>query len=656
MNNPTHHRPSRHAVVALCGLAVLALLAACARMGQPDGGWYDETPPRIVSTSPADKSVNIHAKKVYINFDEYIKIDNATENVIVSPPQIEAPEIKSQGKRIVVALKDSLKPNITYTIDFSDAITDNNEGNPLGNYTYSFSTGSAIDTMEIAGHVLDAQNLEPIKGILVGLYANLEDSAFRTQPMLRVARTDDTGRFVIKGVAAGKYRIYALQDADGNFIYNQKSEKMAFSHDIIVPTFKDDIRQDTVWRDSLHIDSIIPVKYTHFLPDDIVLRAFTTTLTDRYLVKTDRSAANHFTLYFSYGNPQLPVIKGLNFDERQALLVEPNAKRDTINYWLRDTALVNQDTLRLQVQYLQTDTTGTLQLQTDTLELLSKQPYAKRMKDKQKKIDEWKKAQDKAKRKGKPYEEQMPAETLPVNLGSLSQIDPDQNIRLQFDTPLQRIDTALIHLYSKIDTTWYQSRFRLREVPDQPRTYEIVGEWRPEVEYSLEMDSLAFCDIYGMPSGAVKVGFKVHSLDDYSSLFMTLTGMEGHPVICQLLNSQDEVVRQVRTSTGSAEFFYVMPDKYYMRLIVDDNDNGEWDTGDYDANRQPEMVYYYPGQIECRAKWDVTQTWNPTQQRLDNQKPAQLVKQRSERRRNLKGRNAQRAKNMGITYPDNINP
>ena len=156
MNNPTHHRPSRHAVAALCGLAVLVLLAACARMGQPDGGWYDETPPRIVSTSPADKSVNVHAKKVYINFDEYIKIDNATENVIVSPPQIEAPEIKSQGKRIVVTLKDSLKPNTTYTIDFSDAITDNNEGNPLGNYTYSFSTGSAIDTMEIAGHVLDA--------------------------------------------------------------------------------------------------------------------------------------------------------------------------------------------------------------------------------------------------------------------------------------------------------------------------------------------------------------------------------------------------------------------------------------------------------------------------------------------------------------------
>lgn len=213
--------------------------------------------------------------------------------------------------------------------------------------------------------------------------------------------------------------------------------------------------------------------------------AFTTTLTDRYLVKTDRSVANYFTLYFSYGNPQLPVIKGLNFDERQSLIVEPNAKRDTINYWLRDTALVNQDTLRLQVQYLQTDTTGTLQLQTDTLELLSKQPYAKRMKDKQKKIDEWKKAQDKAKRKGKPYEEQMPAETLPVNLGSLSQIDPDQNIRLQFDTPLQRVDTALIHLYSKIDTTWYQSRFRLREVPDQPRTYEIVGEWRPEIEYRL---------------------------------------------------------------------------------------------------------------------------------------------------------------------------
>ena len=162
-----HDKPTARMLLWMA--MALTVLAACARMGQPDGGWYDETPPHIVSTSPADKSTGVKGKKVYINFDEFIKIENATENVVVSPPQMEPPEIKGQGKRIMVELKDTLKPNITYTIDFSDAITDNNEGNPLGNYTYSFSTGEVIDTMEVSGHVVDAETLEPVKGILVGL-------------------------------------------------------------------------------------------------------------------------------------------------------------------------------------------------------------------------------------------------------------------------------------------------------------------------------------------------------------------------------------------------------------------------------------------------------------------------------------------------------
>ena len=145
------------------------MLASCAKMGQPDGGWFDETPPKVIGASPADKGVNVKQKKVNIYFDEYIKVDNPTEKVVVSPPQLEVPEIKASGKHIQISLVDSLKPNTTYTIDFSDAISDNNEGNPMGNYTYSFSTGEVIDTMEVSGYVLESENLEPIKGILVGL-------------------------------------------------------------------------------------------------------------------------------------------------------------------------------------------------------------------------------------------------------------------------------------------------------------------------------------------------------------------------------------------------------------------------------------------------------------------------------------------------------
>ena len=246
-------------------------MVGCARMGQPDGGWYDDDPPKVVSCIPADQATNVSAKKITILFDEYIKLTDATNKVIVSPPQLEVPDIKATGKKIVVELQDSLMANTTYTIDFSDAISDNNENNPMGSYTYSFSTGEQIDTFEVSGYVLDASNLEPIKGIMVGLYNDLADSAFKTKPMLRVSRTDGSGHFVVKGVAPGTYRAYALQDADGDFRFSQKSEMIGFSHRTFEPSSRPDVRTDTIWRDSLHIDGLIKVPYTHFLPDDITL-------------------------------------------------------------------------------------------------------------------------------------------------------------------------------------------------------------------------------------------------------------------------------------------------------------------------------------------------------------------------------------------------
>ena len=321
-------------------------------MGNPDGGWYDDTPPYVVGTSPADRSTNIKAKKIAIYFNEFVKLQDAQSKVIISPPQLEQPDIKEGGHRILVELKDTLKENTTYTIDFGDAIVDNNENNPMGNYAYSFSTGDVIDTMQVSGYVLDAENLEPVKDILVGLYDDLSDTIFRQKPMARVSRTDGSGHFTIKGAAERNYRAYALKDADGDFVYNQKNEMVAFDHKTFVPSWKPDTRQDTIWRDSLHIDNILRVPYTHFLPDDITLLAFTLPQTDRYLLKTERQDPEKFAFYFSYGNDSLPVIRGLNFVSDSAFILEASQKQDTLVYWLRDTALINQDTLRMEVQYL----------------------------------------------------------------------------------------------------------------------------------------------------------------------------------------------------------------------------------------------------------------------------------------------------------------
>ena len=646
------------------GLLLLAttLLASCARMGRPDGGWYDETPPRVIASTPADRSTNVSAKKVNIYFNEFIKLDNASEKVVVSPPQLEQADIKATGKKIGIQMKDSLKPNTTYTIDFSDAIKDNNEGNPMGNYTYSFSTGDHIDTLEVAGTVLSAQDLEPVKGILVGLYAEFEDSCFLKQPMLRVARADSHGHFVIKGVAPGTYRIYALNDQDGNYCFSQKSEQIAFSHDTIRPSFCDAVRQDTLWLDSLHIKDIKRTGYIRFTPDDLVLRAFEHVQTDRFFLKAERQQANSFSLFFSYGSNQLPELKPLNFDATDRLLIEPSAHRDTITYWLCDTTLVNQDTLNIAMTYQMTDTLGNLIAQTDTLQILSKQPYERRLKEAQKSYEEWKKKEEKKRKRGEPYDSIMPPKELAYRLQLESKLDPDRNIRFEFDTPLAAIDTSKIHLYAKHDSLWYVAPMRFNPIrtkmwgdsiatEESKRMYTLRAEWRPDIEYSLEIDSLAFTDIYGLTSAKLKKGFKVSALDDYSSVVLNIQQLSGKNIVVELLNKEDKAVKSVRTNNGSAAFYYIKPGTYYARLFVDTNNNGIWDTGDYNANLQPEEVFYYPYKIECKAKWDMNLSWDITAKPLDQQKPGDIKKQKGEQQRKIQQRNIERARKLGITYP-----
>ena len=630
-----------------CALFIIS----CARMGQPDGGWYDDDPPKVIGSTPADQSANVKSKKITIYFDEYIKLEDATSKVIVSPPQLEMPEIKSAGKKSIVDLKDTLKENTTYTIDFSDAITDNNEGNPMGNYTYSFSTGEQIDTFEVSGYVLDASNLEPIKGIMVGLYDDFADSAFKTKPMLRVSRTDGSGHFVVKGVAPGKYRAFALKDADGDFIFNQKSEMLAFNHDTLVPSWKPDTRVDTVWRDSLHIDALLQVPYTHFLPDDVTLLAFTMTQTDRYLLKTERKEANMFSMYFSYGHPELPVIRGLNFDADSAFVIETGEKQDTIHYWLRDTALVNQDTLRMEISYMMTDTLGALVSQTDTIDVLAKTPYEKRMKDKAKELERWQKEQEKKKKRGEPYDSIYREKPLEPRINLPQTMTPENEVTVEMATPLVRCDTSMVHLYSMIDSVWYESTCVFEPVEHSIREYRILANWKPGIEYSLEIDSAAFEDIYGKVSDPYKQGVKIDTEETYSSLKITLSGIaDTAQVILQLLSASDAVVKEVRAEKSVATFKYVKPGKYYLRALVDLNGNGIWDTGDYDQNLQAEAIYYYPREIECKEKWDVSQNWNVLSTPVYKQKPLAITKQKPDAVKKLKNRNLQRAQELGIEY------
>lgn len=628
-------------------------IVGCARMGSPDGGWYDDDPPRIIGSTPGERATGVKSQKVTIYFDEFIKLADATQNVIVSPPQLEMPEIAAKGKKIVVELKDTLKPDMTYTIDFSDAISDSNEENPLGNYTFTFSTGEKIDTFEVSGYVINAEDLEPVQGVLVGLYEDLADSAFRTKPLLRVARTDDNGHFVIKGVAPGEYRVYALQDVDGDYKFSQKSEMIAFSHETFKPSAKADMRQDTIWRDTLHIDSIRQVPYIHYYPDELCLLAFQEQQTDRYLLKTERKDADRIQMFFSYGHEQLPIIHGLNFNSEDAFVLESNAKKDSLTYWIRDSLLVNQDTLTFSMEYLKTDSLGQLVVTTDTISALAKTPYVKRLKDREKEYEAWHKLQEKKRKREEPFDSIFPVKPLMPDYDVPQAMDPDRSIYIKMPSPLATLDTAAIHLYSKIDTLWYQAPFEFRQQENQLRSYELLVDWHPDTEYSFEVDSAAFVDIYGLANKPYKQGIKVKSLDEYGTLFLEMSGIkDSSAVVVQLLDKSDKVVATSKMEAdGTAQFYYLKPAIYYARAFVDRNGNGLWDTGNYDADQQAESVYYYPREIEAKAKWDITLQWQVNSTPRFKQKPAAIVKQKSNnKKRQLRNRNADRARSLGIEY------
>ena len=628
-------------------LLLVIVAYSCANIGTPDGGPYDETPPKFMGGTPQLRAVNVKSQKFELEFDEFIKLEKPSEKVVISPPQLEQPEIKVVGRKVVGELLDTLKESTTYTIDFSDAIVDNNEGNPMGHFTYTFSTGASIDTMEVSGTVLEASNLEPIKGIQVGLHKDLADSAFTIKAFDRVSRTDSRGRFSIRGVAPGKYRIYALKDGNQNYLFDSKSEMIAFSDSIIIPSSMPSTRQDTLWKDSLTIDTIKTVNYTRYLPDDVMLRAFKEENTRQYFVKSQRDKLNHFILTFSAKADTLPTLKGLNFDERDVFIVETTPRNDSICYWIKDSLLYEMDTLAIQMDYLYTDTLDRLVPKTDTLYLANKLTREKREQLAKEEAEKKEKERKKQEKKGKTVEpEKTPF--LEMKVDAPSSFDIYKNVLLTFEEPVAKIDTSAIHMEVKVDTLWNETPFFLREDSVVPRQYEILAEWKPEKEYRLTIDSAAITGLYGLHTNKVEQTMKVKKVDEYGTLLLNIVGA-GKGAIVELMDNAGKVVRQQAVNDqGMADFYYLNPNtKYYIRLFIDRNGNGVWDTGNFENKVQPEEVYYFPKVWEMRANFEFEETWDIHAVPLDRQKLDEIKKQKPDEQKKIQSKNKERAKKLG---------
>ncbi|MFZ4455207.1 MAG: Ig-like domain-containing protein [Bacteroidales bacterium] len=597
-------------LLRICSFLVYIFLAvSCANIGRPTGGLVDVTPPKLIKSTPKQGEANFNKKKIELEFDEIVLVENASDKVTVSPPQLDMPEISTNGRKIIVELKDSLRKNSTYTIDFSDAIVDNNEKNPFNNFALSFSTGSQIDSLEVAGTLLNAADLEPITGMYVGLHKLLDDSAFVKTPFDRVTRSDVYGKFRIRNVAAGRYRIYGLKDANRDFKFDQAGEDIAFSDSIIVPNYTYYQAPDTIrGKKKGEKDSVIQVKRTRFLPENLILRSFNEKYKAQYLDKYERKQRNKLTLKFATASKDLPTVRPLNFRVKDWSILEHTATNDTLTYWLRDSTIYKQDTLLLEAHYLKTDSLKNLSPQTDTLSFVFHDP--KVIVKKKKKDDEATKVE-------------KPSLAVDPKIGPV--IDVYDDLVFMMPVPLDSIAFGDIRLEERKDTLWRPVKTTFERDSLNIRQYHIRYKWTPDQEYRLRIDSAAFLGINGLCNNAIKKSFKVKSLEQYSSLFLKVAGFTGNAFV-ELLNESDKPVRREPVINGTAEFYYATPGSFYARLVVDKNNDFKWDTGNYAKKLQPEEVYYYNSLLELRANWDVEQEWNVTAQPLELQKPKKLVK------------------------------
>lgn len=607
--NTTLYRTTYVSVVA----ALLLQLWSCANMAAPNGGPYDETPPRYVRSIPLPNETNYTKKKIEIEFSELIQLEKPSENIIVTPPQKSMPIIKSSGKKVIVELQDSLIPNVTYTIDFNDAIVDYTEKNPLEGFSFAFSTGETIDSMMIAGKVLDAQTLEPLKGMTVGLHANLDDTAFTNIPFIRTSVTNDKGEFRIRNVANGTYRVYALQDLNRDYKFDQPGEAIAFIEKDFTPTFESAVRYDTIWKDTLTVDTIIKVEFNHFLPDDVLLLAFKEDFMRQYMTKPDRSQPNILNLNFNEAVTYIPKLEPLNFQASGEWYVTNKKNGDkTISYWLTDTTLMNQDTLTVAFDYYMTDTLNKLVLKPDTFSFVDR--------GKKKRLDEEEKRR---KKKRKKDEEEMVFLGMQVN--AQASLDVYDTIKITFDQPIEELPKSVIHLQTQIDSVWNDVDFTLQQDTLNTFAYFVQRKWGYGESYKLTIDSASVYSIYGFFNNGFTQEFKTKAKDQYGELYINVVGLD-QPAFIQLLDKSDNPVRQQNVVNGEATFINLKPDKYYGRIILDSNGDGRWNTGNFKDKLQPDTVYYYPTIFEVPQNWEIEQTWELFAVPVDKQKPMDILK------------------------------
>jgi len=553
-------------------IACSLILASCANPVSPTGGPKDTTPPSVTREEPANQSVNFKSERVILSFSEFVSLKDISNQMVVSPPLKEQPDFSLRGKSLIMKFKEPLRSNTTYNFFFGEAIIDLTESNPLAGYQFTLSTGPVLDSLSISGKLEYAFTNQPVNGAFVMLYDTIYDSIpYKSRPYY-LARTGKTGEFSLNNLRDGNYKMFAITDINANYLYDIPTEDIAFADSLVKPgqPAKHILVSDSLKEEDLFLPQI---KVKSFL-----LRQFREADTVQRIIKSSLVREN--VLSFVFSNPvKNPVFNALKPElTGEWYYTGYNSSHDTLTLWIPDA---ESDSLMFTVS--DTD------MKADTIEL-SLKPREKTV----------------GRRQAAETTEKKPVLSFNNNLIS-NRIKPSRPLMLIFNEPVISFDSSKIRLV--IDSVRVFPEFQFT---DSVKTrLRISYPWKEEVVYRLSIPDSIMTGIFGTVNDSLELKFTAYSESETASLKLNITLPEpGFNYIIQLLGDKESIVeQQIIVNDTSVELKYLKPKKYKVKVILDRNNNGRWDTGKYLKKLQPEYVIYHPKEFELRANWVMEEDW-----------------------------------------------
>lgn len=538
----------------------------------PTGGAKDTIPPYIIDIRPLPGAVGVPVQgaKFVFCFNEFVTIKQAT-NIFLSPPQQKPPKARLRGKNLIVSFEDPLLENTTYTINFTDAIADANEGNMFAGYTYVFSTGERIDSMMITGTVQDCNTLYPVKGATVLLHTDLSDSAvYKTRPYAAV-KTDDWGFFALPFIKDTLYRLYAIKDSDNDNMFNPETETVAFVDSVIRPVLT---ASDTV-REILRYDMKDTVACLA-RRSEYELNLFREKPSKQYIVNKERTAER--AAYITFMAPDAVIDSITIGDYKQSQIVSQfNLTRDSLELWINSRRAA-PDTMKIAVTYLKTDSLGVLVPATEQIKLAmrnDRRTYSKRPRKNLKQEDT----------------------TCVLNLTADSKTVEQKGFEMLFRYPIIRESFDSIRFTAITPRqTEQKMNFSVERDSLNLRRYILTPKEKLQrgYEYILKVPHRAFRDINGFWSDSLEVKCRLPDDDKLSTLETVMSGVDRKYIVDLLSEKRDKVLRSyIIDSDATLMFPYLSEGSYCIRITEDRNRNSIVDSGSILEHRQPEKVKFY---------------------------------------------------------------